>query len=396
MAALLGAGIKIVVVHTLNDEPERNKRAQRAVPLIAAAMAVTVVAGILYLRSVAPPSNGLRAPGIPVMSGPYTVTYDFVTPLLGWALVLDYSSFSTNYWIFRTTDGASHWDVQHAGQAEGGRTYIHFFDDQHGYAYAGISYRTEDGGVHWQTIEGVPGATPYVSFASATRGWAVGFEAGSQHLYSTSDGGLTWMRQAAPLPTQAALEPISEIQGSAFRESGEGWLGAGYPSPIVYLTLDGGASWREMEIPPSPGAPKGAGYLTSARLVPGGAVLVMVSDDSGRALGVFLTGNRGVSWRRVAFPISVSTFDDLAFVDATNWWVLRSGYIWTTPNAGLNWTQLAPAGLPDGWRYEGFRVIDPHHAWWSMVSSFKSTNSALAMTSDGGEHWVMVNPPQPH
>jgi photosystem II stability/assembly factor-like uncharacterized protein len=153
--------------------------------------------------------------------------------------------------------------------------------------------------------------------------------------------------------------------------------------------------WRELAISSSLGAPTGAGYLTSARLVPGGAVLVLVTDDSAHVLGAFLSGNRGVSWRQVAFPIAVSTFGDLAFVDGTNWWILQSGYIWTTPNAGLNWTQLAPVGLPDGWRFEDARVIDALHAWWSMVSSFKSTNNALAMTSDGGQHWTMVKPPQP-
>jgi hypothetical protein len=131
--------------------------------LIAAALAVIVLAGVLYVRSVAPvPTGTVAPPSIPVISGTYSATYDFVTPSLGWALVLDYSTFSTNYWIVKTTDGAKHWQVQHAGHAEGGQTYLRFFDDRHGFAYAGISYRPEDGGAHWRTIE-VPGSTPYVA-----------------------------------------------------------------------------------------------------------------------------------------------------------------------------------------------------------------------------------------
>ena len=339
----------------MSDEPEARYRARRAVAMIAAAAAAIVVVGVLYLRSVSP-TGAPSQPHIPVMSGPYSAAYDFVTPTSGWALVLDYGRFSTtlttHFWIFRTNDGARHWLQQYEGQAQGGQTYIHFFDARHGFAYAGFSYRTDDGGVHWQAIQ-IPGPMGYITFASPTLGWAEDFEVGTQHLYMTEDGGATWTRMPTDLPGAAVLEPVYEIQSSAFRESGEGWLGAGYlPSPIVYLTLDGGNSWRQIAISSSLGAPKGAGYLTLARPVPGGAVLVLVSDDSAHVLTAFLSGNRGASWRQVAFPIGVTASDDLAFVDPTNWWILRSGQIWTTPNPGLNWMKLAPEGFPDGWQFE--------------------------------------------
>jgi photosystem II stability/assembly factor-like uncharacterized protein len=329
------------------------------------------------------------------MSGPYSATYDFVTPSLGWALVLEYSRFSTNYWIFKTTDGARHWQEQHAGQAEGGRTYIHFFDDLYGFAYAGVAYRTVDGGVHWQTVE-VPGSIPYVTFASPTRGWAEGFEVGSHHLYTTADGGVTWTRLPTDLPGAAVLEPIFEIQSSAFRENGEGWLGAGYlESPVVYLTADGGASWRTIALPSPRTRPQGPGYLTSPRLLPSGGVLVLISDDSTHVLAAFFSSDRGGSWREVSFPIAVTTSDDLSFVDASHWWKLRSGQIYKTSDAGITWTPVSVSGLPNGWRYEAAHAFDAQHAWWAMVAFAKSTLSALAMTSDGGRHWRMVNPPQP-
>ena len=402
MEPISTARFRMLSHRTMSDDPGPDKRAQRAVLLIAAALTAIVLAGVLYLRAVGPASTGVPTPtAIPMMSGPYSATYDFITPSSGWALVLDYGKFSTTlstrFWIFKTTDGARHWQQLYQGSAEGGQTYIHFFDEQHGLAYAGISYRTVDGGAHWQSIE-TPGPMPYITFASPTVGWAEDFDAlsHSQRLYMTTDGGSTWKRLPTDLPGAAVLEPIFEIQSSAFRESGEGWLGAGYvPSPIVYVTVNAGGSWQMIPIPSPGAASSAAGYLTSARLVPGGAVLVLVSDDSAHVLGAFLSGNRGVSWRQVAFPTAVSTSDDLVLVDATNWWLLLSGHIWTTPNGGLNWMQVAPVDLPDGWRFEGARVLDKQHAWWSLVSSAKSTNSALAMTSDGGEHWKMVNVPQP-
>ena len=380
----------------MSDDQGPSGRAQRALPLIAAALAAIVVAGGLYIRSVTPaPTGPLTSTAVPVMSGPYSATYDFVTPSLGWALVLDYSTFSTNYWIFKTTDGARHWQEQHVGQAEGGRTYLHFFDDQHGFAYAGISYRTVDGGAHWQTVE-VPGSIPYVTFASPTLGWAEAFQVGTQRLYMTADGGATWTLLPTDLPGAAVLQPIFEIQSSSFRASGEGWLGAGYlASPVVYLTVDAGASWRTIGIPSPRTAATGPGYLTSARLVRGGGVVVLVSDDSKRLLDAFFSSDRGGSWREVTFPVALTTSDDLSFVDATHWWTFRSGEVYTSTDAGIAWTRVAVSGLPDGWRYEAARAIDTKNAWWAMVSSARSTRSALAVTSDGGKHWIMVKPPQP-
>ena len=81
-------------------------------------------------------------------------------PTTGWALVIDYSAFTTRFFVFHTTDGAAHWYKQYAGKARGDRPYLHFFDALHGFAYAGFSYRTVDGGAHWRVMN-VPGSQPY-------------------------------------------------------------------------------------------------------------------------------------------------------------------------------------------------------------------------------------------
>jgi photosystem II stability/assembly factor-like uncharacterized protein len=384
----------------MKEDPGPSGRARRAVPLIAAAIAVIVVAGAFYIYSAGPsPTAAPTSPHIPVMSGPYTATYDFLTPLLGWALILDYGAFgttpSTRFWVFKTTDGARKWQQQYEGAAEAGRSYLRFFDSDHGFAYAGRSYRTEDGGAHWETVQ-VPGSTPYVTFATPKLGWAAGFEDGSQRLYMTTDGGLTWMLLPSKQPAASVLQPILEIQSSAFRENGEACLGAGsFPDPTVYLTIDGGASWRTITTPLPSAAPSGPGYETSARLVPGGGVLVLVNDETSRLLGAFFSSDRGGTWREVTFPVAVKSSDDLSFVDATHWWLLQSGQLYKTTDAGITWTHVSPVGLPDGWNFQAARAIDEQHAWWSMVSSARSTLSALATTSDGGFHWTPVNVPQP-
>jgi photosystem II stability/assembly factor-like uncharacterized protein len=382
----------------MSEDPGTSRRSRRALPLIAAAVTAVLVSGLLYLRATSPaPVGTTTPPRFPVISGPYSATYDFISPAVGWAVVLDYSSFSTNFWIFKTTDGASHWQQQYVGQAEGGRTFIHFFDEQHGFAYAGISYRTVDGGVRWETLN-IPGSLPFVMFASPKLGWALGFDAAShsQHLYATADGGSTWTLLPTAVPSAAVWQPISEMQSSTFRQTGEGWLGAGFlDRPIVYLTVDGGSSWRVISVPAPPGPPARPGYLTAVSLVPGGAVVILVSDESSNPLGAAFSSDRGQSWRSLKFPGTVGSSDELVFLDETHWLRLRSGQIHKTADAGKSWVPTSVTGLPTDWSYGAARAIDTGHLWWAMVSRANSTRSALAMSSDGGSHWRMVNVPQP-
>ncbi len=376
----------------MDEDLPSSKRSRRAIPLIASALEAVVVVGLLYVRTVGPELIGSpTSQPIPTMSGPYSVTYDFISPSVGWALVLDYKWFSTYFWILKTTDGAGHWRRQYEGKAEGGHIYIHFFDGLQGLAYAGSLYRTVDGGGSWHSVPTVVDG-PFVTFASPTLGWALAFEAGEGRMYSTRDGGQTWSRLPADLPGAAVLEPLDATSFPVFTASGEGWLGAGYlESPVVYRTTDGGASWSTVDVP----SPQGGGrYLTAVRLVPGGGVLAFVSDRA-RLLRAFASTDRGASWHELTLPSTVKSVEDVSIADARRWWALHAGALYTTSDAGLSWRPVVPQGLPEDWNYQAARAIDARHAWWPMISSARSTVSALAMTSDGGAHWKMVNPPQP-
>ncbi len=376
----------------MNELPPLSNRARRALPLIAAALTAIVVAGLLYLNaSLRPSATPAGSAPIAIMSGPYSVTYDFINPSVGWALVLDYGSFSTglstSLRIFSTTDGAGHWQLQYTGRAEGGQTYIHFVDRRRGFAYAGVLYRTIDSGVHWETVD-APGM--YTTFASPSRGWSLGVE---QRMYSTPDGGMTWTR-VADLPLAAILNPYGETFAAKFRDTGEGWLGAGYlESPVVYLTLDGAATWRAVALAP-PSSPHNGGYLTTVAVAPGGQVVVLVSDET-MLLGAYSSDDLGRSWLALAPPPALSTFADLTFVDATHWIALRAGFVYKTADAGMTWERIEVEGLPDDWRYLEARAIDAKHGWWAMLGTARSMDSALAMTSDGGRHWKTVNVPKP-
>src|SRR6266567_9353347 len=144
------------------------QRTRQRLIVIVAAVAIIAGAGLWYLRPEAPTSTP-TGPVVPAafrtMTGPYSATYDFITPSLGWALIVEHNTRSTRFFVFKTTDRATHWRKQYVGQAEGDVTHLHFFDARNGFLYAGVPYRSTDGGDHWQRVS-VPGRDVSVTFAS--------------------------------------------------------------------------------------------------------------------------------------------------------------------------------------------------------------------------------------
>jgi photosystem II stability/assembly factor-like uncharacterized protein len=205
---------------------------------------------------------------------------------------------------------------------------------------------------------------------------------------STIDGGLTWSAIPGHVPSDAVFQHAP--WESTFTDSGEGWFGAGpHSSPVVWRTLDGGASWQPIMVSSLSGS-----YTTSVRLLPGGGVLVLVSGEVGLQTA-FISADQGASWQEV---LSLPPIDpqDLYIAGAKHWWAfLPDGVLYTTTNAGQTWQGISEQGLPKLWNFETAGAIDADHAWRSLLSPEHSTESALAMTADGGAHWKMVNPPQP-
>lgn len=364
----------------------------RRLSVIVTAVAVIAAAGIWYAKPQLP--SLLRPVAVTqpaTLTGPFTATYDFLSPTLGWALVVDYSALNTRFFVFHTVDGALHWSKQYVGRARGDQPYLHFFDVNHGFAYAGFSYRTVDGGAHWQQIK-VPGSQPYVSFASPTDGWAQSVVGSSQRMYRTVDGGRTWNELGAAPGGSGSVLPVLKPQTATFNSGCDGWMGASGSPAIVFATADCGATWRPIALL-SADVP-GARYQTAARLVPGDSVVAFVSDGAGHVLGAFQSSDSGDSWRGVPFPTRVSAPEAVSFTDPQHWWILGGGAIYTSENAGSLWTHVFGSGLPSGWQFDLGGAIDSYHAWGILTLTARPQVAGLALTSDGGAHWELVSAPQ--
>lgn len=352
-------------------------------------MAILVMA-VLYLRPAGPVTQQLapQRSGAFTLDPAYEAVYDFVSPTMGWAALARAEPGRVAYWIFATADEARHWKVQVTGLIGGSESLVElrFFDRLHGYAVIGrqLVLATSSGGARWGVVVHPTRFAVDVTFSDPLDGWLMGTDdlfggkGGPYPLYMTHDGGKGW-NQAQPPPGG----------GFAFRSASEGWAAAATEmGGTVYTSHDGGFTWVPHRLPEGTPA-EGKGGDTQVRLLPGRGVLATVGTF------VFSSFDAGESWRQISLPPEV-VLSDIAFQDETHWWVMPSGNLFKTSDAGQTWQHVSLQF--DDWQYR-VQVVDKGHAWarldLSIGTQDPTRGTALAVTKDGGLHWDYANVPRP-
>lgn len=385
-------------------------------------------AGFAYLRPTLTPKQATRPSSVdPQLVASNPVNYDFVSPSMGWAslIFVGPASEAGQFRIFRTVDGAKHWQQQIAGQSStrlnpgsSGPITVQLFGKTRGFMAFGQPveqfYRTADGGAHWDPVSLPPSARiDNVAFSDASYGWllaappagaaetpsfVVSPSTQALRLYATRDGGNSWERLADP-PVDAA--------GLSFRRPTEAWMGGFGPGPPhVYTSSDAGQSWQRHELPaPAGGAwtvdryfptfPTGIQLLPNVGAVatveaitclaastsPGPTTCVNATSD----IFVFASVDGGITWKRLPLPPG-----NVAYQDSVHWWATNVDALVKSADAGQSWKQVAT--IPAGWQFLAPGILDSKHAWASL---FLVGGYGLALTSDGGLHWTLAKVPQP-
>ncbi len=392
-------------------ETRLSPRGRRALPLIALALIVIAGTSFAYLHPSLPTLLKAAAPtkpaGPPLLSDKYQVAYDFLTSTLGWALVVEQASSSPRFWVFRTTDGAKHWQSQFIGPASTintGPLKVQFFDRNNGLVALGGAesvYRTQDGGGHWTALALPTFSLSSLFFSDPLHGWVLGSIAALDQtafrLFSTSDGGDQWT--VLPQPPTWFYAGKGGSTAFGFRRPTDGWMGGAVPGrPTVYSTVDGGVTWLPHVLPVDTSSSFTAGGLLAESqvvLLPGAGVLATTIDRSGNSVGL-TSFDSGSTWHRLPPPPGETNYGSFIFQDALHWWALRYGTLFKSSDAGQSWKEAAQQ--LDEWDYMP-QIVDARHAWAQMVAVFPSANrphgTGLAVTADGGVHWDPVRVPQP-
>jgi photosystem II stability/assembly factor-like uncharacterized protein len=392
-----------------------SQRHRRAVAVIAIAAIVIAVAGFAYLRPTAT-RQAVTVPGPldPKFFSSSPVDYTFVTQSMGWAsMVVVPSSAGGQFRVFRTVDGAKHWQQQLVGQSQPELTpgsyapiTVQFFGVTQGFMTVGRPieelYRTADGGAHWIPVPLLSLTVDTITFSDASNGWLSGSLTSTTRLvprlFVTHDAGDSWTRLPDPPDDAAAL---------GFRQPTEAWMGSFGPGPPhVYISSDLGQSWSRHDLPTPSGrswAPDRyfPSFPTRIQLLPKvGAIAsveafkcVVVSPlpetaDCPNATAEsfqFTSSDVGNTWKQVPSPPGV-----VAYQDSVRWWATSPDVLFKSTDAGQSWKQVAT--IPPDRRFSQAGIIDSKHAWASI---FIMSGFGLALTSDGGLHWTLAVVPRP-
>jgi len=365
-------------------------RARRAVALIALATVAIAATSTYYLR----PWEMLRATSTKAtiaLSSPRSqrewIEYAFLNSALGWAVIHSPtpSGDPGTYAVFKTADGAKHWEKRFEGrESQFGGPNLQFVDRSTGFVAVGDPLelrRTTDSGEHWTKLSVPTQDVAGFHFLDPRNGWLFTGSRGP-HLFASHDGGVSWV-EVNGLPADIGYLP-------QFRNLLEGWVGSsGGGPPHVYMTGDGGASWERHDLPAAPETGQAEQYSTWVALIPEAGLMVSVYPESSDASRPYsYTSLDGRSWTLFGGPSEPRDLSCCAFQDATHWWVVIGPDLYKTADRGDTWFHV-DARLPENLYL--MRVLDAKHAWGQSFS--QQGYSDLFFTADGGVHWTMAKTP---
>ncbi len=297
---------------------------------------------------------------------------------------------------------------------------VHFTDALNGWAggEAGAVWRTSDGGRHWKVLSSLDGVSvSALYFADAGSGWVIGEARDKQAvLFHTTDGGRSWREQSAPGITR--LQFVDKLHGWAVGRNA-----------TLLRTTDGGAEWKRYEETgqlfgaPVEGSVYNFGfsdvYFTDAEH--GWAVGNFYGRTRTHIGGLFVTGDGGGSWKRVPLPIKPpkpgepagavtasagpghtpvvtgriipGALRTVRFADVNTGSVVgemsdgEAKYLFAlqTKDGGRTWEQFQTPGLATAGTY----FLSPERGWAvaATESPADAYDMSLVRTEDGGLTW---------
>lgn len=213
-----------------------------------------------------------------------------------------------------------------------------------------------------------------IHFTSSSRGFIAG---DGGYLASTTDGGRTWNKY--PLNT---TENINEIY---FRNDENGYLVAGRK---VFITSDGGSSWRETVIFRTTDFRNSTPTFLSIRFADKkrGLAIGSILNNKGNVVDslVMRTVDGGQTWQRLVVPSKLELFH-VDFNGSSHGWIVGdNGLILATTDSGDTW-RVQRSGTTNALYNVDFRDDFEGYAVGEAGTILRTVN--------GGSNWEKVQTP---
>lgn len=363
------------------------------------------IAGLLLAALLSPWSDTAARPAVSAALPPLQ-SMRMMDSSRGWAL-------ATHRCVLRTEDGGVHWsNVTPAGMPAGVEPQppvAYFRTPLTAWVVAHSKvFRTVDGGRTWRSAMLETGDVFQITFVDARNGWLIAFLNGGMmsdlvEIFRTVDGGVTWVKVASagdetmpPGAPSSGLPRSGKKYGIGFANATTGWVVGYAPRSnyiYLYVTRDGGRTWRKEDLPRPPGPP--ADDISTLRptffSTQRGALPIEVSRANDRGIVVYTTRDGGASWRPTTMaPSTTYGRDEMYYLaDADHWWIIGDAGLIATSDGGRHWEVRTRPSPRDRLAV----IFVTSNAGWA----FSQDRAVLFRTADGGRRWTplshTVSPP---
>lgn len=339
----------------------------------------------------------------PLIDSPDILNIEMIDETNGWGV--------TEQEIVRTDDGGVTWyNVTPQGLTETGYSiFPEFLDEQHAwlqfadsnnYPNGGTIYKTNDGGLTWQSFD-TPFSAGDLRFIDENNGWILadlGVGAGSMavSVFQTNNGGETWDRVYTNDPNLEGSSDSLPLSGIKILlvplDMQTAWIGGVvYANGSVYLfrTDDAGKTWvniTTLELPQeAQDSQIGVEKLQFISRTQG--VLVLRMSSNNQETLIFSTDDGGDTWQ--AFSESIPEAGLLEIPSADEIVFYSSDQFYVTNDAG-NSFNIVNSEIAFG---ESLTDMSFANAQIGFVITTSPTNQrTLYKTEDGGATWSVLIP----